>query len=196
MSPPVYPKPFDPYYRDMIHPPSPYRYDYPYYNQRRYDNEYNPKNPYSYYYYYPDRRYDLPNQYYRPSYSKTNELYDHQQQLKQTTWWPKNRRIIYYAHLPEVVRSPPNYYNYYDSQQRYDPYYYQPTPTPMTGTYERYRDRIPIDDIKNDKYPNSTPSKINRDVVTSVPPQADSRSRFAELKNVQNNIGDYYDRHH
>lgn len=97
--------------------------------RRRYDpyDSYSPRTP-SYpedYYYFPDRRYDLPEpRDYRPVYS--NDVYDrsftpHYQDQPVR----RRNRIIYYAHLPEVVRAPPTVDLTYrhGRDHRFDSYY-------------------------------------------------------------------------
>lgn len=101
------------------------------------------------YYDYPDRRYDLPEpRAYRPLY--TNDVNDHRYPTAPAALPPpmpnRNRRIIYYATLPEIVRTPPpppppsnvdlryKSYNRYDD--RYDPYYgYKMPPIPPPTDY-------------------------------------------------------------
>lgn len=121
-----YPRPYDSY-------PRPYEYErnyvdrmgsgvYPeYYDARRgggapyeeYDS-YMPRTlNYPNYYYYPDKRYDVPEARdpYPPTY--TNEI-------PPLSPINRNRRIIYYTTLPEVVRTPPNVN--LNLKSRYDPY--------------------------------------------------------------------------
>lgn len=102
------------------------------------------------YYDYPDRRYDLPEpRTYRPLY--TNDVNEHRYPTSAAPLPPvmpnRNRRIIYYATLPEIVRTPPpppppsnvdlrykSYNNRYDD--RYDPYYnYKMPPIPPPADY-------------------------------------------------------------
>ncbi|XP_055911773.1 uncharacterized protein LOC129945858 [Eupeodes corollae] len=97
----------------------PYNYDEHYLFRRHYDpyDSYSPRVP-NYpeaYYNYPDRRFDVPEpRDYGSLYN--NEIYD-----RPSSYDNRNRRIVYYAHLPEIVRPPPgvDYSNHYD-RGRYD----------------------------------------------------------------------------
>lgn len=97
----------------------------PYHPEYSRSYDYMPRNPVypDYYYDYPDRRYDLPEP--RDTrYLYTNEVHDRYPATAVKT--PRNRRIIYYATLPDIVRSPPTVdlrYRSYANSNRYDPYY-------------------------------------------------------------------------
>lgn len=99
---------------------NPYPMDY----SRSFDayERYMPKEPAypDHYYDYPDSRYDLPEpRDYRPLYTNDiNERYPYQYPIPNTN---RNRRIIYYATLPEIVRTPPSVDLRYKSyNNRYD----------------------------------------------------------------------------
>lgn len=84
------------------------------------------------YYDYPNSRFDIPEpRDYRPVY--TNNLEDRYPD-SDPVGPPRNRRIIYYANLPEVVRSPPTVDLRYRSYNRFDPYY---PFEPMSGAYRK-----------------------------------------------------------
>lgn len=135
------------------------------------------------YYDYPDRRYDLPEpRAYRPLYS--NDVNEHRYPAAPVTIPPpmpnRNRRIIYYATLPEIVRTPPSVdrryktYNRYDD--RYDPYYGYKMPSPTDYSTDGYRnnnrydtspaagaaliDNRDRDPLKKDKRYNRNPVKV------------------------------------
>ncbi|KAJ6635301.1 hypothetical protein Bhyg_13886 [Pseudolycoriella hygida] len=108
---------------DMFY--NPYPQDY----SRSFDmyERYMPREPAypDHYYDYPDSRYDLPEpRDYRPIY--TNDIYDrypHEYPMPPPIA-NRNRRIIYYATLPEIVRTPPSVDLRYKSQNnRYDDSY-------------------------------------------------------------------------
>ncbi|XP_058451497.1 uncharacterized protein LOC131430486 [Malaya genurostris] len=174
---PMYPKiynKYDEYHRDMMdrmHPPAPHRYDM--YYQRRYDSDYDtyfPRYSFPGYYYYPDKRFDVPSYYRDRNYLLSNDVMDSPSPVPQIHLPPRTRRIIYYANLPEIVRTPPNvdlrYRNYNKFGNRFDPFY--PTKAPM-GSYKasstiKYDERNP-GDRKEDKYVSSTPIKIVREIA-------------------------------
>lgn len=164
---PMYPKiynKYDEYHRDMMdrmHPPAPHRFDM--YYQRRYDNDYDtyfPRYSFPSYYYYPDKRFDVPSYYRDRNYLLTNDVLD--APVIPPYVPTRNRRIIYYATLPEVVRTPPTvdlrYRNYNKYPNRYDPFY------PTKAPYKASTERNPSGDRKDDKYVSSTPIKIVRDL--------------------------------
>ncbi|XP_062565397.1 uncharacterized protein LOC134227748 isoform X2 [Armigeres subalbatus] len=210
---PMYPKiynKYDEYHRDMMdrmHPPAPHRFDM--YYQRRYDNDYDsyfPRYSFPSYYYYPDKRFDVPSYYRDRNYLLTNDVMD-QPVIPPSTYIPsRNRRIIYYATLPEVVRTPPNvdlrYRNYNKYPNRYDPFY------PTKAPYKVSTERNPTGDRKDDKYVSSTPIKIVRDLEAQqeTPGSNNSAGRREYSVNVgggsrnnnYHNDGDrsYYGRHH
>ncbi|XP_067634511.1 uncharacterized protein [Eurosta solidaginis] len=118
-------------YDDQYSRYEPYNYEDHYLHRRHYDpyDSYSPRLP-QYpepYYNYPDRRYDIPEpRDYVPLYN--NEVYDKAPAASYPPVenyaspkypdYPRNqRRIVYYAHLPEIVRTPYDYANRYD---RYD----------------------------------------------------------------------------
>lgn len=89
------------------------------------------------YYEYPDSRYDVPNpRDYPPIYS--NDLDDRYYMRSDLIPPSRNRRIIYYANLPEVVRTPPSVDLRYRSYDRYDPYY-DPYAARMMSAYRKPR---------------------------------------------------------
>ncbi|XP_061399603.1 uncharacterized protein LOC133335335 [Musca vetustissima] len=122
----------------------PYNYEDHFLYRRHYDpyDSYSPRMP-QYpepYYNYPDRRYDIPEpREYLPVYN--NEVYEKSSYAPITTAYPDlnypvkypndypakypldytrpNKRIVYYAHLPEIVRTPYDYANSYN-RDRYD----------------------------------------------------------------------------
>ncbi|XP_037040690.1 uncharacterized protein LOC119077587 [Bradysia coprophila] len=117
------------YERDDMFNYNPYPMDY----SRSFDvyDRYMPKEPAypDHYYDYPDSRYDLPEpRDYRPLYS--NDISDrgdrypyHPYQMPPPAT-NRNRRIIYYATLPEIVRTPPSVDLRYKSyNNRYDDLY-------------------------------------------------------------------------
>ncbi|XP_053696575.1 uncharacterized protein LOC128743907 [Sabethes cyaneus] len=175
---PMYPKiynKYDEYHRDMMdrmHPPAPHRFDT--YYQRRYDTDYDtyfPRYTFPNYYYYPDKRFDVPSYYRDRNYLLTNDVMDVPSVPPQSVYkFPRrNRRIIYYATLPEIVRTPPNvdlrYRNYNKFNNRFDPFY--PTKSPLSSykaSTSKYDDRN-SGDRKEDKYVSSTPIKIIREIT-------------------------------
>lgn len=87
------------------------------------------------YYEYPDSRYDIPHpREYPPLYN--NDLDDRYYMRTDLLPPSRNRRIIYYAHLPEVVRTPPPVDVNYRSYDRYNPYY-DPYASGMMDTYRK-----------------------------------------------------------
>ncbi|XP_055548400.1 uncharacterized protein LOC129731985 [Wyeomyia smithii] len=174
---PMYPKiynKYDEYHRDMMdrmHPPAPHRFDT--YYQRRYDSDYDtyfPRYTFPSYNYYPDKRFDVPSYYRDRNYLLTNDVMDIPPVPPQVHKYPsRKRRIIYYATLPEIVRTPPNvdlrYRNYNKFNNRFDPFY--PTKAPLSSykvSTSKYDDRN-SGDRKDDKYVSSTPIKIIREIA-------------------------------
>uniref|UniRef100_A0A182MFR2 Chromatin assembly factor 1 subunit p150 C-terminal domain-containing protein n=1 Tax=Anopheles culicifacies TaxID=139723 RepID=A0A182MFR2_9DIPT len=180
MYPRVYNK-YDSFHRDMMdrmHPPAPHRYDH--YYERRHDVEpdsYFPRYKYPYYYYYPDRRYDVPLYYRDRNYLYTNEIEQppvHHgfpmynmplptTMIRSSAPAMRNRRIIYFATLPEIVRPHPKepYNQRLYQANRYEPYN---TRVPQTAT-STYKDSRPQkNDGKGDKYVSSKPIKIVREI--------------------------------
>ncbi|XP_053670745.1 uncharacterized protein LOC128721061 [Anopheles nili] len=184
--PPMYPKYHDTFQRDMmdrLHPPAPHRYDQ--YYERRYDVDYDsyfPRYKFPHYYYYPDKHFDVPLYYRNPNYFYTNEIeiasarpavsatYNDRLPPSTTvrsTVGPamRNRRIIYFATLPEIVRPSPNldmYHRYPIGSMgtKYEPFYSIKTPQPPIA----YKNSRPLaNDRKDDKYVVSKPIKIIRD---------------------------------
>lgn len=104
----------------------PYEYERDYYYRdlgSNYVDSYMPQVPLIHYHNYPDSRYDVPEpRDYRPP--LTNEIDRFPltgPPPLPTDYFPnRNRRIIYYAHLPEVVRTPPGSFGF---DRPYDPYY-------------------------------------------------------------------------
>lgn len=198
---PMYPKiynKYDEYHRDMMdrmHPPAPHRYDM--YYQRRYDTDYDtyfPRYTFPSYYYYPDKRFDVPSYYRDRNYLLTNDVMD-PPVIPPVTYIPsRNRRIIYYATLPEIVRTPPNvdlryrYYNKYPN--RYDQFF------PTKAPYKASTVQNPSGgagggtnggDRKDDKYVSSTPIKIVRDLEAQQETPGSSNSAGRRQYSV--NIG-------
>lgn len=183
MFPRVYDK-YDAFHRDMmdkLHPPSPHRYDQ--YYQRRYDVDYDsyyPRYKFPYFYYYPDKRYDTPLSYRNRNYIYTNDITDfgssvspnYETSLKPLSLFSsagsalRNRRIIYYATLPEIVRTPVNLavdyrVNKYN-HNRFESLYTTQVP-PLLNTHNDLR-VVNAHDRKEDKYVSSNPIKIVREV--------------------------------
>lgn len=112
----------------------PYNYEDSYLYRRHYDpyDSYSPRIP-AYpepYYNYPDRRYDIPEpRDYLPIYN--NDIYDKTSAYSSSINYisPKyaaneyartpQRRIVYYAHLPEIVRTPYDYASNRFDRDRY-----------------------------------------------------------------------------
>lgn len=110
-----------------MYPPPPDFYD-PMYDYRQYSHidPYMPRPSYSEYNnYYHSQRNDLPNyQDYPPMYGNDIESrYYMQSDMPPSSALPR-KRTIYYAYLPEVVRSPPTVDFRYRSHDRYDPYHH------------------------------------------------------------------------
>lgn len=133
---------------------------------------------------YPGGRYDIPDHRdYPPMYGNEidNRYYmrtDMMQPLPPSSTLPR-KRTIYYAYLPEVVRSPPTVDFRYRSYDRYDPYYpdyYNPYEANMaSGTYRRpMYDRFAISDrpsMKRD-YRTSRPMKAYTEDASRNTPSA------------------------
>lgn len=139
------------------------------------------------YYNYPDRRYDIPEpREYQPIYN--NEIYDKSAAYTPLTYpdsyaapsayskdYPRNyRRIVYYAHLPEIVRTP---YDYAGPNSRYDydrdrytgllsttkprsTIYKLEKPGGVTITTNSNTDTNPYDYMKRDKKERVTPKPM------------------------------------
>ncbi|KFB43642.1 hypothetical protein ZHAS_00011585 [Anopheles sinensis] len=201
--PQVYDK-YDPFHRDMmdrLHPPSPHRYDQ--YYQRRYDMDYDsyyPRYKFPYFYYYPDKRYDTPLYYRNRNYIYTNDITDlgstvgpnYEASLKPLSILSsagptlRNRRIIYYATLPEIVRKPVNLavdyrVNKYN-RNRFESLYTTRVP-PLPNGHNELRVSN-AHDRKEDKYVSSNPIKIVREAGISrhrdkeIPTAQDQRSLY------------------
>ncbi|XP_037934586.1 uncharacterized protein LOC119668959 [Teleopsis dalmanni] len=127
----------------------PYNYEDHYLYRRHYDpyDSYSPRMP-QYpepYYNYPDHRYDIPEpRDYMPIYN--NDIYDKApypaanyqtgfpySSSKYPDYARNQRRIIYYAHLPEIVRTPYDYVNRYN-RDRYEGLL--SSNKPVTGAYK------------------------------------------------------------
>ncbi|XP_058824805.1 uncharacterized protein LOC131685236 [Topomyia yanbarensis] len=197
---PMYPKiynKYDEYHRDMMdrmHPPAPHRYDT--YYQRRYDTDYDsyfPRYSFPGYYYYPDKRFDVPSYYRDRNYLLTNDVMD-PPPIPQIHLPTRNRRIIYYANLPEIVRTPPNvdlrYRNYNKFGNRFDPFY--PTKAPMSSykapSTSKYDERNP-GDRKEDKYVSSTPIKIVREIAAQQESPGASGNLAGRRQYTVNGVG-------
>lgn len=107
--------------------------------ERYYDMPYDPYMPRmpvfpEQYYEYPDSRYDVPD--YRDYPPMLNNEIDDRRYMPNDLSPPPRRRIIYYAHLPEVVRSPPTVDQRFRSYDRYDPYYDYYNPM-MSSSYRK-----------------------------------------------------------
>ncbi|XP_037825636.1 uncharacterized protein LOC119613684 [Lucilia sericata] len=176
----------------------PYNYEDHFLYRRHYDpyDSYSPRMP-QYpepYYNYPDRRYDIPEpREYLPLYN--NEIYeksayapinypdpypasskypiDYTAPSKYPTDYTRsNKRIVYYAHLPEIVRTPYDYAaNNYNRDQRYDglltptktlpnTYKIDKTGTPATLNSNPNVNTDPYDYMKRDKKDRVTPKPI------------------------------------
>ncbi|XP_058117512.1 uncharacterized protein LOC131288892 [Anopheles ziemanni] len=181
MFPRVYDK-YDAFHRDMmdrLHPPSPHRYDQ--YYQRRYDVDYDsyyPRYKFPYFYYYPDKRFDIPLYYRNRNYIYTNDVTDlgspvspnYEASLKPLSILSagpvlRNRRIIYYATLPEIVRTPVNLpvdyrVNKYN-RNRFESLHSTQVP-PLPNAHNELR--VNAHGRKEDKYVSSNPIKIVRQV--------------------------------
>lgn len=109
-----------------MYPPPPEMYDqgYDYYRYNgQYNNNYMSRQPYPNY-----NRYDIPDyRDYPSSYGNDIENRYLSREIPTSQSDYPRRRMIYYAYLPEVVRSPPTVdlrYRSYDRFDKYDPYYY------------------------------------------------------------------------
>lgn len=98
--------------------------------------DYMPRNPMPYpldYYGYPERRFDLPD--YRDNRNLYSNDITERYPIALDMKPPRNSRIIYYANLPEIVRTPPSVdlrYRTYDTRYDYPGYppyspYYRPS---------------------------------------------------------------------
>lgn len=173
---PMYPQihnKYDSFHRDMInrmHPPAPHHFDH--YYERRHDVEYDsyfPRYKFPYYYYYPDMRYDVPLHYrdrnnLYPTEQLTRAIPSYNRPLPTTVVPPtmRNRRIIYFATLPEIVRKHPKENIMNDrlyQGDRYSTYtmkYFYPS-----SAYKYPRPAKKAN--KDDKYVSSKPIKIVRE---------------------------------
>lgn len=120
-----------------------------------YANIYMRRYPYSGYSgHYPDSRYDIPRNY-------DNEIdsrfYMRSDMMPPPSSTLPRKRTIYYAYLPEVVRSPPTVDFRYRSYDRYDPYYpdYYYDANMVNNAYrlpiEKYRTSRPMKSSDNDE---------------------------------------------
>ncbi|XP_035900996.1 uncharacterized protein LOC118507101 [Anopheles stephensi] len=180
---PMYPRVYnryDSFHYDMLnrmHPPAPHRYDH--YYERRHDVEsdsYFPRYKFPYYYYYPDRRYDVPLYYRDRNYLYTNDIEQSPHGIPVYNTLPlptsmirssvpamRNRRIIYFATLPEIVRPRPkdNLNHRLVQGNRYEPYN-----AGVSQSGIAYKDARPVKyDGKGDKYVSSKPIKIVREAI-------------------------------
>lgn len=183
---------------DIYGPPAPHPYgpmlDY---RGRYYDSPYDPYMPRmpiypDQYYDYPDSRYDVPDSRDYPP-IPGNEVNDDRYYAPNDMSPPARRRIIYYAHLPEVVRSPPILDQRYRSYDRYDPYYdyYNPIPSASyrkpsldidRGRYDRrdYRSRyVKPDDME----------MINTKITPSSKPRPETMRRSYRMDEFDSNRG-------
>ncbi|XP_050086269.1 uncharacterized protein LOC126571630 [Anopheles aquasalis] len=171
--PPVYPsrsfnkyEPLHPEMFDRMYPPAPHHYDH--YYERRYDSDsydsYFPRYKYPYYYYFPDNRYDIPMPHRDRNYIYTNHLLNGFSETNRPISL-RNRRIIYYATLPEIVRTPPNVelrYRVQGYHNKYDPIQ-MASPTATFGAYKEI-DAGVANSVNNNKYVSSKPIKIIREL--------------------------------
>ncbi|KAL5278329.1 hypothetical protein ACFFRR_003143 [Megaselia abdita] len=104
------------------------------------------------YYYYPDYRYDVPEpRDYRPLYNNdiyersasSNSYYNYKHHPTPSPYY--NKRIVYYAHLPEIVRSP---VTRYDQPNRHSAYSVENNKTSTTSTFGRDKKNFPSS-VKN-----------------------------------------------
>lgn len=108
------------------------------------------------------------------------------------------RRIIYYAHLPEVVRNPPSTDSRYRSYERYDPYYDYYTYNPMMGSYRNPMPNRPNlrPDYEYHAASSARPLKSNETMRSSkTDKRFDVNDRFVTDKSpsrTQSYRGDYY----
>lgn len=156
-----------------MYPPPPEMYDpmfdyngpYDMYPMRRF--------PYPSYNNYPGNRYDIPDyRDYSPMYgNEIDSRYYMRSDMMPSALPPSSalprKRTIYYAYLPEVVRSPPTVDFRYRSYDRYEPYYpdtYNSYEANMiSSAYRRpIPERVPI---KYD-YRTSRPMKVDYDYTT------------------------------
>lgn len=97
---------------------------------------------------YPGNRYDIPDyRDYPPMYGNDiDDRYYMRSDMMPPS--PPRKRTIYYAYLPEVVRSPPSVDLRYRTYDHYDPYYsefYNPYETMMNNPYRRPYSERPIE---------------------------------------------------
>lgn len=156
-----------PYYDDY--------YDDPYASNSRRDPYYDR------YDYKNGRRYDY-NDYNRGGYREPYDRYDRYDGYESSNTYDKPRRIIYYANLPDVVRTPPNVYRYsanpysrYDDDRYYRDNRYNDYRGGGTGSSYSYS-RYPYSPLK--KAENEGP----RDLATS---STGSKDKSENLKRQQ-----------
>lgn len=153
-----------------MYPPPPETYD-PMFDYIPYDMYPARRFPYTRYNNYPGSRYDTPDyRDYPPMYG--NEIDSRYYMRSEIPYMPPalpRKRTIYYAYLPEVVRSPPTVDFRYRSYDRYEPYspeLYNPYEANMiSSAYRRPmfdRQSIPEASIKFD-HRTSKPLKVNYD---------------------------------
>ncbi|GBP28664.1 hypothetical protein EVAR_19705_1 [Eumeta japonica] len=111
----------------------------------------------------------------------------------------KPKRIIYYAHLPEVGRSPPSV----DLTQRWDPLYRRPEEDyyARTGRYDyRFRNRYPYVPLRKDERNyrdlsgagTSNKEKKLDDKITATPVLPEKQDKYKKSSNVnRNNINSH-----
>ncbi|XP_035777612.1 uncharacterized protein LOC118458829 isoform X2 [Anopheles albimanus] len=157
-------EPLHPEMFDRMHPPAPHQYDH--YYERRYDVDYDsyfPRYKYPYYYYFPDNRYDIPMPHWERNYIYTNNVLKGFSGTNRPISM-RNRRIIYYATLPEIVRTRPNAemrYRLQGYRNKYDPFQ---VPSP-TVTFDVYKEKVAgvASSVNNNKFVSSKPIKIIRE---------------------------------
>lgn len=179
----------------MYPPPPPEMYDPMFNYNAPYDMMH--RFPYNGYNNYPGNRYDIPDY---PMYG--NEI-DNRYYMRSDMMQPPlpsssalpRKRTIYYAYLPEVVRSPPTVDFRYRSYDRYDPYYYNPYEANMvSSTYRRpMYDRLPISErpMKHD-YRSSRPMKINTNDATRTNTSVKEKRFDQERSNQKSNEYDSF----
>lgn len=201
-------------YIEDMYPPPPEIYD-PMYDYRHYPpyEPYMARMPYSEYNNYPGNRYDIPEDYPPPLYGNDIESRYYMRSdipssppaippppLPPSSSLPR-KRMIYYAYLPEVVRSPPTVDYRYRSYDRssYDPYYdygynYYDQPM-MSGTYRRpMAERQMIAEkpapIRHD-YRTSRPLRMNDDVVATKNIPIVKEKRFDQDRSYYDDVKRY-----
>lgn len=189
-----YPRPYDAFHRGY----DPYVFD----NRRHYDEYYDSYMPrtlsYPNFYYYPDKRYDVPGP--REPYTAPDNTNAANAPVPLTTneippLSPenRNRRIIYYTTLPEIVRARIPLETYLRSFYRYNPnpynYYNYLTPH-ILPPVSPYFFVAPVDPYRT--------NRITRDytkAIGSITQIHDLKEEYSK-KNTNNNNGSYYNKNY